>query len=84
MRKQLTILAISLASLAGFTFTGCTPNAQRGALVGGGAGAVTGAVVGDGGGDVLRGAAIGAGLGSAAGYLYDTNRSHHHHRRGYY
>ncbi len=64
MRKMiLVVLAISAIALVGCSTT------QKGAAVGGGAGAVLGGIIGHQSGHGTEGALIGAGLGAASGAL---------------
>jgi osmotically inducible lipoprotein OsmB len=51
---------------------------KKGALIGGGAGLVTGALVGG-----KKGALIGAGAGAGTGYLIQRHRNRRHRRRNY-
>lgn len=57
-------LALATGSVALFLFASCTPYQQQGAAVGALGGAALGALAGDDGGDVVRGAAIGAAAGT--------------------
>jgi outer membrane protein OmpA-like peptidoglycan-associated protein len=60
-----------LALLAAFSLSGCASlsSTQEGAIIGGGAGAVLGGVIGNQTGSTARGAIIGAAVGGAAGAL---------------
>ncbi|MGF1633107.1 MAG: hypothetical protein ACFCVE_04600 [Phycisphaerae bacterium] len=64
---------LSIAGLAGLLLVGgCANNAQTGAAVGAGLGALGGAIIGNnanGGGRGEAGALIGAGVGAAGGYI---------------
>lgn len=65
MKSQITrSLALSTSSLALFLLASCTPYQQQGAAVGALGGAAVGAIAGNDGGDVVRGAAIGAAAGT--------------------
>lgn len=67
MRKsRIVVAATALLALA--TTTACTENSGRGAAVGAATGAGLGAL---GNGGILRGAATGAIVGGAGGYIYD-------------
>lgn len=64
-RKSLTrTTSLLLGSLILLSAVSCTPYQQQGAAVGGLAGAGLGAIVGDDGGDILTGAALGAAAGT--------------------
>lgn len=79
-----------LLGLASLTLsTGCTSNdAQGGALLGAGIGAIGGAVIGhNNGGRAGEGAAIGAGVGALGGYILgnesDKAKAHRYHHPNY-
>ena len=66
MRRSLAV-ALAVAALLS-TMTGCALNkAQKGAIIGAGAGGAAGAVVGHATGSTVRGAIIGAAVGGVAG-----------------
>ena len=68
------------ALTAAVTLSSCTPYQQQGAAVGGLGGLAVGAVAGDSSEDALRGAAIGAALGTGAAALKEQSDRN----RGYY
>lgn len=66
MRSKSILVAAVIATLAGAT--ACTENTRKGAGVGALVGAGAGLL---GGGGIVRGAATGAAVGGAGGYVYD-------------
>jgi hypothetical protein len=86
--QNLTKITIAAALLVGLVgLTGCANNAQTGALIGGGAGAGLGAIIGNQSrGRSGEGALIGAGVGAIGGYIIgnemdkDQQRYQDHHR----
>lgn len=72
-------------SLALAALTSCTPYQQQGAAVGGLGGAALGAIAGNDGGDVIRGAAIGAAAGTGVAAYRENqqnqNRSYNNTRQ---
>ncbi len=79
MKKSLTLLALVSATFFGASCQNYGPNANRGAAIGAGAGAVGGAIIGNQSGRALEGAAIGAGVGAvgggAIGHAQDQNNA---------
>ncbi len=64
-KKMITILLVATISLGLVFVAGCESDAQTGALVGAGVGALAGQAIG---GDT-EGTLIGAGVGAAGGYM---------------
>ena len=77
-------MSFALLGLALFT-TSCGPSAKRGTVIGGLAGAGTGAIVGNQSGRGLEGAAIGGLIGAGAGALWgsarDDERERYYHEK---
>jgi uncharacterized protein YcfJ len=70
MTKSLTILLMAAAVSLGLMFTvGCESEAQKGAGIGGLAGAGIGAIVGHQSGHTAEGALIGGAVGAGGGYM---------------
>jgi len=64
-KKMITILLVVAVSLGLIFVAGCESDAQTGALIGAGVGAIAGQAIG---GDT-EGTLIGAGVGAAGGYM---------------
>jgi hypothetical protein len=83
------VLALALGGVNLAFSSGCGNDAQAGALLGAGAGAIGGAVVGHNtkGRRTAEGAAIGAGIGAVGGYIIgnesDKAKSQHYHHPNY-
>jgi len=69
-KTWITVLVIAAASLVLLFFAGCESDAQTGALLGTGAGAVAGQAIGH----DTQSTLIGAGVGAAAGYIVGNER----------
>lgn len=80
MKNSLVILSIAIA-FAGTSCQNYGPNANTGAAIGAGIGALGGAIVGNQSGRPLEGAAIGAGVGALAGGA--VGHSQDQYQRGY-
>ncbi len=65
MKKNLTLTACIASLFAAGMITSCTPYQQQGAAVGALAGGAFGAITGNDTSDVIRGAAVGAAIGTA-------------------
>lgn len=84
MKKQITLLALSL--VAAFSFSSCNtgPNAQTGTVLGALGGAAAGGIIGHQSGRGLEGAAIGAGAGALGGNMIggaQDQRNEQYYRR---
>lgn len=83
MKKSLTSLALLSAAFLGTSCQNYGPNANRGAAIGAGVGAVGGAIIGNQSGRALEGAAIGAGVGAlgggAIGHAQDQENARRHY-----
>ncbi|MBW7988589.1 MAG: glycine zipper 2TM domain-containing protein [Planctomycetes bacterium] len=64
-KKMITILLVVTVSISLLLISGCESDAQTGALIGAGIGAIAGQAIG---GDT-EGTLIGAGVGAAGGYI---------------
>lgn len=84
MKKSLTFITLLSATVLGTSCQNYGPNANRGAAIGAGVGAVGGAIIGNQSGRALEGAAIGAGVGAvgggAIGHAQDQENARRHHR----
>lgn len=71
VRIRTTTMALIVAAVAAGSLGGCAhlQNRERGALIGAGAGAALGGVIGNATGSTARGAIIGAAVGGAAGAI---------------
>ncbi|TLD71139.1 hypothetical protein FEM03_09520 [Phragmitibacter flavus] len=84
MKKQITLLAVSLT--AAFSFASCSsgPNARTGTVIGALGGAAAGGIIGHQSGRGLEGAAIGAGAGAIGGNVIggaQDQRNERYYRR---
>ena len=83
-RAGIAALAVAL-SMGTFGMSGCGSDAQSGALLGAGVGALGGAVVGHNQGRrTAEGAGIGAGIGAVAGYMIGNESDKAKQRQRHY